>query len=249
MKVDVRNIVIVLAVVVMVAVLGIVMMLFVPDRNDVVCTAVNYEVSDSDQFQFVKEADLRSRLQAAGINPEGRTMGDIDLTAIEAHLLELNMVKDASASFSTNGMLNISVTQRVPKFRVKTPFADFYIDTDRKVMPTSIRSTAHVPVVTGSADEEFLKGGFFDFIDYIEGSSRWHSAFTQYVIAPDNKVTLVPRVGDFVIVMGHLDRYEAKLYKLEEFYGKVPEYFNWNVFSTVNLEFQDQVVCTYKNKR
>jgi cell division protein FtsQ len=183
------------------------------------------------------------QLQNSGVYPVGKLHSDIDLTEMEASLLKLNMIKSVKCYFATNGDVNVAVTQRVPVFRVMEEGRSYYIDNERKRMSTSIKFSAYVPVVTGNVNFEFATTNLYDFIVYLQSESRWRSAFTQIYVYPDNKVELVPRVGDFIIKMGSLDRYEAKLKKLDKFLKVLPKYHSWDKYSVINLEFRDQVVC------
>ena len=57
------------------------------------------------------------------------------------------------------------------------------------------------------------------------------------------QVEIVPRVGNYVVKLGNLDGYEAKLSKLMSFYNKGLPYDGWESYSYINLEYQNQVVC------
>lgn len=215
-------------------------------RSQRVCESISFDVSDDDLFQFVSEKDLNFQLQNAGVYPVGKSIGDINLPEMESKLEELNMVKRAVCCFTVDGNIAVAVTQRVPKFRVKSLNEDYYIDNERKRMPISLKFTAHVPVVTGCVNFEFASTELYDFIIFVEESSQWSSAFTQIYVYPNNKIDLVPRVGDFIIELGFVDRYEKKLEKLQEFYDDVPNYCGWDTYSKINLDYKDQVVCTKK---
>ena len=215
----------------------------VPSNDTKKCENIHLIVSDYDDFKFVSDNDVRVQLQNSGVYPVGKLHSDIDLTEMEESLMKLNMVKSVKCYFATNGDVNVSVTQRVPVFRVKEDGRDYYIDNERKRMPTSIKFSAYVPIVTGNVNFEFAASELYDFVVYLQSESRWRSAFTQVYVYPENKVELIPRVGDFRIELGTLERYEAKLGKLEKFLKVLPKYHSWDKYSVINLEYRDQVVC------
>ena len=215
----------------------------VPSTDSIKCENIHLVVSDYDDFKFISDADVRIQLQNSGVYPVGKVQSEIDLTEIEESLLKLNMIKSVKCYFSNNGDVNVSVTQRVPIFRVIDGGASYYIDNERKRMSTSIKFSAYVPVVTGNVNFQFATTNLYDFVVYLQSESRWRSAFTQIYVYPNNEVDLVPRVGDFVVKMGTLDRYESKLKKLDKFLDVLPKYHSWNKYSVINLEFRDQVVC------
>lgn len=216
----------------------------VPPRGDRICEEIHLSVSDFDEYRFVTTAGIEQHLKSKGLYPIGTPLSEIDLSEIETSIGEISLIKEAVSYFDSQGNLNISVTQRVPLFRVKTANGDFYVDTDRKRMPTSRRYTAHVPLVTGNVHPEFATAELFDFMLYLSGESRWATAFTQVYVYPNNEVELVPRVGNFIIEMGDLSRYPQKLYKLDVFLDKIPKYKPWDAYSSINLKYKDKVVCT-----
>jgi cell division protein FtsQ len=223
--------------------LAVVLAFVVPSNDTKKCENIHLSVTDYDDFKFISDNDVRLQLQNSGVYPVGKLHSDIDLTEMEASLLKLSMIKSVKCYFATNGDVNVAVTQRVPVFRVMEEGRSYYIDNERKRMSTSIKFSAYVPVVTGNVNFEFATTNLYDFIVYLQSESRWRSAFTQIYVYPDNKVELVPRVGDFIIKMGSLDRYEAKLKKLDKFLKVLPKYHSWDKYSVINLEFRDQVVC------
>ena len=223
--------------------LAVVLAFVVPSNDTKKCENIHLFVTDYDDFKFISENDVQVQLQNSGVYPVGKLHSDIDLTEMEVSLLKLNMIKSVKCYFATNGDVNVAVTQRVPVFRVMEEGRSYYIDNERKRMSTSIKFSAYVPVVTGNVNFEFAITNLYDFIVYLQSESRWRSAFTQIYVYPDNKVELVPRVGDFIIKMGSLDRYEAKLKKLDKFLKVLPKYHSWDKYSVINLEFRDQVVC------
>lgn len=223
--------------------LVVVIAFVVPNNGERKCENIHLIVSDYEQFKFISDKDVSFQLQNSGVYPVGKQHSEIDLTEMEQSLMKLNMVKSVKCYFANNGDVNVSVTQRVPVFRVKEDGRDYYIDNERKRMPTSIKFSAYVPIVTGNVNFDFAVSELYDFVVYLQSESRWRSAFTQIYVYPDNEVELIPRVGDFRIELGTLERYKAKLGKLEKFLKVLPKYHAWDKYSVINLEYKDQVVC------
>ena len=59
---------------------------------------------------------------------------------------------------------------------------------------------------------------------------------------------MVPRVGDHIIELGKAEQVEEKLEKLYTFYKQGMNNVGWNKYSKVNIEFNDKVICTRKEK-
>jgi cell division protein FtsQ len=51
-------------------------------------------------------------------------------------------------------------------------------------------------------------------------------------------------VGDHLVYLGKLENFEDKLARLKEFYKKGLNRVGWNKYSRINLEFNNQIICT-----
>ena len=57
---------------------------------------------------------------------------------------------------------------------------------------------------------------------------------------------MLPKVGDYVILLGSTESMEEKLNKLHYLYKYGFSKHGWDNYSEVNLEFNNQVICTRK---
>lgn len=93
---------------------------------------------------------------------------------------------------------------------------------------------------------DFLK--LINFVGSVESDGFWSAEIVQMVASATSfgsmELMLVPRSGDFRIVFGEIDDCDRKLEKLLRFYrdglGKV----GWDRYGTINLKYNNQVVCT-----
>jgi cell division protein FtsQ len=76
----------------------------------------------------------------------------------------------------------------------------------------------------------------------------WKNQIEQINITDDKKVEMIPRVGNQLIYLGSPIHVDKKLDNLETFYKKVMHTVGWNKYSKINLEFENQIICT-KNKK
>jgi cell division protein FtsQ len=83
----------------------------------------------------------------------------------------------------------------------------------------------------------------YHFVNYINDDDFWSAQIDQIYVDGKDEVTLIPRVGNHIVHLGTFENYEGKLRNLEAFYDKVLPEVGWNKYSTINLEYKDQVVC------
>ncbi len=81
---------------------------------------------------------------------------------------------------------------------------------------------------------------------YISNHTKWDAWIEQIVVDQHQKVHIVPRAGDFKVKLGSLDEYEEKLDRLKLFIDKGLNVVGWNRYSEVNLEYNNQIVCTLR---
>ena len=94
--------------------------------------------------------------------------------------------------------------------------------------------------------EDFAK--LINFVKYIEKDSFWSAEIVQIVATSmssgDIRLELVPRSGRHIVQFGTLENAEAKLDKLLAFYNKGLKNIGWDVYRTISVEYDGQVVCT-----
>ena len=70
----------------------------------------------------------------------------------------------------------------------------------------------------------------------------------QINVTQAKELELVPRVGEHIIFLGKPGNYEEKFEKLKTFYEKGLNQVGWNKYSRISLEFNNQIICTKKEK-
>ena len=71
----------------------------------------------------------------------------------------------------------------------------------------------------------------------------WDALVEQIVVEKGNEVVLIPKVGNFRIVLGTLDDMNEKLENLRIFLREGIVLKGWNVYKEINLKFKNQIVC------
>ncbi|MBF0956984.1 MAG: cell division protein, partial [Alloprevotella tannerae] len=79
---------------------------------------------------------------------------------------------------------------------------------------------------------------------FLRDNELWDKQIEQINVSEDHKLTLIPRLGDQVILFGSPDNIAQKFNNLRAFYEKVMPKVGWNKYSRINLENTNQIVCT-----
>lgn len=237
----------VLAIITLLGYLVFATLYFKDNTQEQVCQNFKVLVKDSIDKQFIHVRDIEQLLKKANLHPIGKPLAEINTMEMEEAIIANKLVKDVNVYTTLNGTIVASIYQRNPVLRIMShQEGSYYIDSDRERMPTSQHYTVYLPLATGHITEEFAKTDLFDFVMYISDKSSWDAWIEQIVVDKNNKIQIVPRAGDFKVTLGTLDDYKEKLDKLKLFIDKGLSTIGWNRYSEVNLEYNNQVVCTLK---
>ena len=220
---------------------------FKDNTQEQVCENFKVLVKDSIDKQFIKVKDIEQLLKKANLHPVGKSLAEINTMEIEDAIFANKLVKDVDVYTTLNGSIVASIYQRNPVLRIMShQDGSYYIDSERERMPTSQHYTVYLPLATGYITEDFAKNDLYDFVMYISDKPSWDAWIEQIVVDRNNKIQIVPRAGDFMVTLGTLDDYKEKLDKLKLFIDKGLSTIGWNRYSEVNLEYNNQVVCTLR---
>ena len=238
-----RNLVITSSIIISVIVLITMIIIAFLQRRDLVCEHIIVQVENRDNYSFIKAENIAFFLNNNGIKCVGLKTSEINLLEVENTVKKIKVVRDAVCYFNMKGDLYVKVWQRIPKYRVKSLSGDYFVDDNREIFPANSSTVAYVPLITGKLSTDFATNQLFDLISFIENDRFLATAFTQITVN-DERVSLIPRVGNFVVVLGDVDNFESKLTKYKTFIKKVYKYKEWNKYSVISLEYKNQVVCT-----
>ena len=154
------------------------------------------------------------------------------------------MVKNAEVYLTVNGEIRANVKQRKPIARVSTN-ASYYIDDEGSFMPLSSNYTARVPLVKGYVEKNKLNNIFL-IAKKIFNDKFLKTHIVEIYQKQDETILLKMRMLDFEIVVGDLKMLDKKINNLKAFYQKAKKDKSLNKYSKVNLQFENQVVCTKK---
>ena len=219
-----------------------------PDEEER-CSAVELTVEkDNGASMFVDAKDIENMLKNANVFPKGMLMKDVDTEKIEETIRRNEFISKVECYKSANGKLCVSVEQRVPVIFVIPDGKDgYFVDAQGKIIPNK-NSATNLVVASGNIDEKYASKELAEFGQFLQTDEFWNNQIEQIYVMKDRKgkrvVEIVPRVGDQIVYLGSLDNYEKKLRKLRTFYDKAVGTVGWNKYARVNLEYDNQIICT-----
>ena len=219
-----------------------------PDEEER-CTAVELTVEkDNGSSMFVDAGDIEKILKNANVYPKGMLMKDVDTEKIEETIRGNEFISKVECYKSANGKLCVNVEQRVPVIFVIPEGKDgYFVDAQGKIIPNR-NSPTNLVVASGNIDEKYASKELAEFGQFLQTDEFWNNQIEQIYVTKDRKgkrvVEIVPRVGDQIVYLGTLENYQKKLRKLRTFYDKAVGTVGWKKYARVNLEYDNQIICT-----
>jgi len=229
--------------------------------------SVSIQIDNSEEVRFLNETEIKTLLAERNLKTIGASNNELEPSKMEKAICEHPAVKTANVYAGFDGVLHIEIEQRKPIVRVLDLFDNsYYIDEDGNYFPTIDRFTCRVPVATGfiadrfhtrnlnisevTANDSLAKVGvtddIFTYMHLIQRDKFLMALTEQLYVTVDKEIELIPKAGPTSIFLGNADMAENKLARLKVFYRKGLPAAGWNTYSTLNLKYKDQIICTKK---
>lgn len=212
-----------------------------------VCNQVEIVIEDSTDQCLITQNDIRQYLIRNKMNPEGKKLELINLLEMEETLKKSPYIDKATCYKTAKGAICIKVTSRQVILHVISDTGEnYYLDSQGNPIPKS-SYYADLPVVTGHVTKKYAKQKLTTLGKIIQSDPFWNRQIEQINVLANGKLEMIPRVGKHTVLIGEPKDFKKKLEKLKTFYEKGINQVGWNKYSEINLEYNDQIICT-KNK-
>ena len=215
---------------------------FSKQRNEVrKITKIDIEFKEENRLfiteNMVNKMLIQNKDSAKSIGKE-----TLDLNQLEKSLNSNPMIKSAEVYVTVNGAVKADIKQKTPIARVSTK-ESYYIDDDGLYMPLSNNFTARVPLVTGFIKRNDLKN-VYTVANKIKDDEFLMKNVIEIRQDFDHTIYLKLRQCNFEVKLGSVSFLDKKINNLKAFYQKNLHDKTLNNYSKVNLQFDNQVVCT-----
>lgn len=217
------------------------------------CAGVKVDITDSIQEQFVRSNDIRQWVNRNHPAIFGQPLRQVNLRKIEDGLRKLQSVEDVAVytnvfdnGVKSFGTLVVKIKQREPVFRVVGSGHTFYMDKFGKVIDWSPRYTPRVLIVGGHVSGEFARKRLLPLVNFINDDAFWSAQIDQIYVNAVGELSMIPRVGEQIILFGEPEDFQIKFRNLKALYTDGFRDGGWSVYKTINVGFRNQIVCTKK---
>ena len=212
------------------------------------CSSMELVIKDSIDYGFISKKEILRLLNGKKLSPIGKKLGDVNTRELEDELKQHPLIGNAECYRTSSNRIGIEITQRLPILRVMAANGEhYYIDDKAHIMPIP-NSAGNVANVTGHVDKAFATKELYEFGMFLQKNPLWKAQVQQINVTSAKELELVPQVGDHIIFLGKPNNYENKFERLKTFYKKGLNEIGWNKYSRISLEFDNQIICTKKEK-
>ena len=231
-------------------------------QNHEVCKKLIIQNVD-DKNGFIDNADILEMLALKSLNPIGKPINEIN-TALLENIINSNPYVANTEVFSTiDGKVHVTIRQRNPVVRIINQTGEnYYIDDTGYLMPVSPKFTSDVLVANGYINDVYnhkqintstdsttdVLSQIFKVATYLQSDTIRNTLFTQLFVTNNKQLELVPRIGNHIVQIGNASALPEKINKLMVFYVKGLNKTGWDTYSTINVQYHSQVVCTRKQE-
>lgn len=208
------------------------------------CKGLDIVVKDEQQTDFVNENEIRELLVKKKMFPEGKALKDIDLAQMESVLVASPYIDKALCYTTAEGNVTIQVTPRIPIMHVlNTAGEDFYIDNVGGTMPRA-HHVIDLIVMTGNVKRATAGKLYSPLALALCADPYWRDQIQEVHVDADGEISLTPRVGNHIIILGDTSKVEDKLCRMKIFQTEGLDKAGWNRYKTISLKYDNQVICT-----
>ncbi len=243
-----------------------IMLLFVFANNkqeQVICPEFVVELNYGSGDALVSRYYIRQLVTESKIRVKGQPLGSIPLDKIHKVIAASPFVKDVNVSMDVNGLVRANVNQREPIVRIIDENGKhFYLDRDGYRIPLSHEYPARVVVANGKINSDRKSSNsklkteqvtyknlspdlqkVYKTASYLQRDEFLKALAEQIYLDHFGEIELIPKIGDYTILVGDTTLFSEKFEKLKAFYSVGNSKLLSAEYKTVNLKYRDQIVC------
>ncbi len=228
------------------------------EHKKITCKSVEVSFDYQEIDPLITQNEINKKLYKNRDSLVGKKLSEINLADLENSLNKIPQVARADVYTSITGKLTIKIKQRNPLFRViNSAGQNYYIDSEGFAFQANFGHSTRVLVANGfisqkysdtlkvdPADVKSLLAKLFTISSYINDDKFLKAQIEQIYVTKDKEFELVPKVGRQLIIFGDVDNMENKFKKLLVLYEQGLNKTGWDKYNTINLKFENQVVCS-----
>lgn len=213
------------------------------------CNSLEYIIEDRKERMYLTENELNQLLRAENLYPVGKSLDRGMIHRIEQTIAHHPMVRTAECYVTPSHRMRVRLTQRVPLLLVQSPGNVYFIDTDRKVMQVRASVRDSVLIATGNVGVQMASNQLADFAAWLQTNKYWRQRIHHVNVQSPYMVYLYLKGSRPRVLLGSLNRYEAKLAKFRTFLENSAEATKDKHYYEYDVRYKGQVIGRKDNNQ
>lgn len=236
---------------------------FMDNKHDISpCRSLDITILNPREEMLITVEEA-TELLTEGFGPiKGTPVELLDLNMMEKRLLDNPYIFESQIYLTVTNDLYIELRVRYPVIRViNSSGQHFLIDSAGVIIPVNPLHPFSLAVANGSihdvipfsirnevplntmADTTVLKE-VYEIGKHLYADPFLSQMIEQVYLREDGEFEMIPQIGQQSILLGSCENLKSKLDKLTAFYQQEMNQERWVRYTSINLKFENQVVCT-----
>ncbi|MCB0807582.1 MAG: hypothetical protein KDC05_17440 [Bacteroidales bacterium] len=230
------------------------------EHKKTTCKGIEVYIDYNGTAPLISESEILNPILKTFDSLTGKKLSDINSIEIENLVNSIDFVENAEVYSTLTGILKVKASQRIPVLRVvNNRGQNFYIDRNGRLFPVKTGLSTRILVASGNIKTTYSDTlniinsesgvellNLMKLAQYIENDEFLRAQIEQVYVTGSGEYEMVPKVGRQLIEFGDITSMEKKFENLKVFYKDGMKRAGWDAYKTINLKFDNQVVCEKK---
>lgn len=233
-----------------------VVMLSTTVRNHSQQNIKDIEINIEGKNHFVTKPKVETLLQKHfGTNHLEIPYKDVNLFDLEWLLNTNHYIEEANFYIDMKDVMHINLVQKEPIIRIISDLnsRDYYLSTKGDKIPVSKDYTARVLVATGDILDNGSESGkiesdmlwdLYNLSQFILKNEILYALTEQIHVQNTGEIQIVPKVGDFNIKIGKVERLDKKLLNIMVLYQEGLPEIGWDTYKEFNFSYENHIISS-----
>ena len=225
------------------------------------CEKVRVNLVIPGEDTIITLSELNNLIENKYGNLKGKEIAQISVEGLRKTILSHPYIDSCEIYLTVNKTIDITAVQRIPLIQFYNSNNSRYLMGNKgEIMPYPTVRGLNLPVATGMIFDDFDfdnkpaysmgqysknsgLAGIYHISRQLEKDDFLKIMIDQIYLNERGDFELIPKVGTQIILLGDTTHLPAKLTNLKAFYKEIIPKSGWEYYKTVDLRFDNQVVC------
>ncbi|MBQ5888453.1 MAG: hypothetical protein IIW77_04175 [Bacteroidaceae bacterium] len=213
--------------------------------DDDKCKELVISISGNELGTINKE-EIVNTLKSEGLYPKGIRIDKVSCLDIEKFIMTMSLVKHCQAYKTNDNSVHLELVCREPVLKVYDKKGDIYHVDIEGCKISDIKKPLLLPIASGEIDDSMIGKELKSIALAIKSDPFWLAQIEQIHFNEAREAVIIPRMGDHIIEVGPVNRFEEKLSDIKTFYTNGLNIVGWDKYNKLNVKIRNKVICTEK---